>query len=95
MQESTADKFKIFYHLYFFIQQSFPDAFQMVSKKVKVSDSPLNGPRTSPTGNVDTVTIEQSKLAHECDFPDHLFGGRNNVLCQKLRVMFGYYSSAK
>jgi hypothetical protein len=93
--ESVGEKCKLFYHLYFFLNQTFSDAFQVESRKIKITRRSSSGRRASFTGEEETVSIEQSKLAHGCKFPDDMFGGNSSALCLKLRGMYGYFNSVK
>ena len=89
---TTGDKCKMFYHLSCFLRQTFPNAFTKEVRKIKVTRRFSGGYRASFTGDNETIAIEQSNLAHECKFPDDLFGGSNSALCMKVRDMFGYFN---
>ena len=90
--KTNGDKCKLFYHLSCFLRQSFPDAFAREIRQIKVTRRSSIGRRGSFTGDNETVAIEQSKLAHECKFPDELFGGNSSALCMKVREMLGYFN---
>jgi hypothetical protein len=93
---SEAEKCQLFYHLQQFLHQSFPDAFTRESRKVKAARRSSTGRKASFSGDNDTIIlVEQSKLAHECKFPDDLFGGSSSSLCRRIRTMFGYFNSVK
>lgn len=93
---SEAEKCQLFYHLQQFIYLSFPDAFTRESRKVKAARRSSTGRKASFSGDNDTIIlVEQSKLAHECKFPDDLFGGSSSSLCRRIRTMFGYFNSVK
>ena len=95
LTESVGDRCKIFYHLHCFLRQTFPTEFVVESRKIKVARRTPTIRRASFTGDGETVAIEQSKLAHECKFPDDLFGGLSNPLCLRVRLLFGYFSSVR
>jgi hypothetical protein len=95
LTESVGDRCKLFYHLHCFLRQTFPTEFVVESRKIKVARRTPTIRRASFTGDGETVAIEQSKLAHECKFPDDLFGGISNPLCMRLRLLFGYSSSVR
>jgi hypothetical protein len=88
--ENIGDRCKLFYHLHCFLRSTFPAAFTLESRKIKINRRSSFGRKASFSGEGDTVAIEQSKLAHECKFPDDLFAGSNAALCMRLRLLFGY-----
>eukprot|EP00804_Cyclotella_cryptica_P004973 CCRYP_014092-RA/>CCRYP_014092-RA protein AED:0.05 eAED:0.05 QI:98/1/1/1/0.85/0.75/8/1661/914 len=95
LTESLGDRCKLFYHLHCFLRQMFPTEFIVESRKVNINRRTPTVRRASFTGDGETIVIEQSKLAHECKFPDDLFGGINNLLCMRLRLLFGYSSNMR
>lgn len=94
-ERSISERSKSFYHLYYFLRQWDPSAFDIKKEKVKVSR--LHSGRNSfsalvqQVDQMETMVLEQSALAHDCPrFPDELFDRR---CCQKLRNMYGYNTS--